>query len=718
MAAKTRGGYVAAHAMTTTSTALLAPFAAICIAVAAIAQKPMPNTNAPATDPYLWLEEVLGDKPLDWVRARNAESQKALTDSERFQKMQARTLSILDSTDKVAYVAKRGEFYYNLWQDADNPRGLWRRTTLEQYQLDEPKWETVLDLDALGKAEGENWVWKGSTWLLPDRDRCLLALSRGGADASVVREFDIPSKSFVQDGFVLPEAKTQAAWKDRNTLYVGTDFGEGSMTDSGYPRIAKEWQRGTKLSEAKTVAEGQKEDIYTSVSRDQTLGFEHDFLFRGMTFYTNEVFLLKDGKQIKIDKPDSANAATHRQWLLIELRDDWLISGQQHAAGSLLVIEFDKFLEGDRKFDTLFAPTDRSSLAGWTGTKNHLLINVLDNVRNIVQVATHTDGKWLLEALPGLPKFGTIYASPVADEEGDAFWLTITDYLTPTSLWMGSIGDGPAKKIKSLPAFFDTDGLVVEQREATSKDGTRIPYFLVMRESASRDGKNPTLLYGYGGFEISLTPNYSATVGASWLEEGGVFVVANIRGGGEFGPRWHQAALKQNRNKSYEDFAAVARHLIDSQITSPRHLGIQGGSNGGLLMGNMTTMYPDLFRSVVCQVPLLDMLRYHKLLAGASWVGEYGDPEQPLEAEWLRRYSPYHNVAKDATYPKVLFTTSTRDDRVHPGHARKMMARMLELGHDVLYYENIEGGHGGAADNKQAAFMSALAYAFLWETLP
>lgn len=682
------------------------------------AETPMPDTPATANDPYLWLEDVLGDKPLDWVRTRNSESKKALADSERFQGLQKDILAILDSTDRIAYVAKRGAHYYNLWQDADNPRGLWRRTTLAEYEKHAPQWETVLDLDALGKAEGENWVWKGSTWLVPDRDRCLLSLSRGGADASVVREFDIKSKSFVEDGFVLPESKTQMAWKDRDTLFVGTDFGEGSMTESGYPRIVKLWQRGTKISEARTVAEGKAADVFVYAYRDQTVGFERDFVFRGMTFYTNEVSLLKDGKLIKIDKPDSANASVHREWLLIELRDDWLVAGSEYRAGSLLAIHFDKFLAGERNFDTLFEPSDRSSLAGWSGTKNHLLVNVLDNVRNVVRVATHKDDRWQIETLPGLPKFGTINASPVDEEEGDDYWLTITDYLTPTSLWLGTVGDGPARKLKSLPEFFDSEGLVVEQREATSKDGTRVPYFLVMKESASRDGSNPTLLYGYGGFEISLTPGYSATVGKNWLEKGGVYVVANIRGGGEFGPRWHQAALKANRNKSYEDFAAVARDLIDAQITSPRHLGIQGGSNGGLLMGNMTTMYPDLFRSVVCQVPLLDMLRYHKLLAGASWMGEYGDPDVPNEAEWLRRYSPYHNLDKDTTYPKVLFTTSTRDDRVHPGHARKMMARMLEQGHNVLYYENIEGGHGGAADNKQAAFMSALAYAFLWETLP
>lgn len=694
-----------------------------------VPQKPTPDSAA-ATDPNQWLEDVLGEEQLVWVRERNTESTQALANSERFEQLRTRILEILDSEDRIAYVAKRGEHYYNLWQDAANPRGLWRRTTWAEYQKPEPAWETVLDLDALGKEEGENWVWKGSTWLSPSRDRCLLSLSRGGADATVVREFDPVAKRFVapdDGGFFLPEAKSQVAWRDRDTLWVGTDFGPdqpgGSMTESGYPRVVKLWRRGTELAEAEQVAEGQKQYVFTFAYRDLTEGFERDFLYEGLTFYTNRLSVRRDDAWVPIDKPDSANASVHHEWLLFELRDDWLVGGTEYPAGSLLVADFDAWIDGERDLHVLFEPTERSSLAGWSGTENHLIVNVLDNVRNVVSVATPTRGDdgavtWESAPLPGLPEFGTISASAVDDEHGDDYWLTITDYLTPTSLWRGTIGGGAPTRLRSLPSFFDTVGLTVDQREAVSKDGTRVPYFVVMKGSLPRDGSNPTLLYGYGGFEIALTPGYSATVGASWLERGGVYVVANIRGGGEFGPRWHQAALKQNRNKAYEDFAAVARSLIDAQITSPRHLGIQGGSNGGLLMGNMTVMYPDLFRAVVCQVPLLDMLRYHRLLAGASWMGEYGDPDVPEEAEWLRRFSPYHNVSKDVQYPKVLFTTSTRDDRVHPGHARKMMARMMEQGHDVLYYENIEGGHGGAADNKQAAFMSALAWTFLWETLP
>ena len=695
---------------------LFARTTALCVASALFAQSSESMPQEP-NDPHLWLEDVGGDKALAWVREQNDASTKELTADPRFEPMRSRILSILDSTARIPYVQKHGAHYYNLWQDAKNPRGLWRRTTLEEYKKEQPAWDLVLDLDALGKQENENWVWKSAAWLQPDCARVLLQLSRGGADAVVTREFDVVEKKFVDGGFALPEAKANVSWRDRDSILVGTDFGEGSLTSSGYARIVKLWRRGTPLSSAEVLAEGKADDVYVYGFRDQTKGFERDFVQRAITFYTNEQFVVRDGKLTQIDKPDSANSSVHREWLMIELRDDWEVGGKKHKAGSLLACKFDAYLAGSRTFETLFEPTERSSLSGFAGTKNHVLLTTLDNVRTKVLVLTPSDAGWKREPLPGLPEFGTVSASAVDDEESDAYWLTITDYLTPTSLFLGEIGKGPAQKLKSLPSFFDATGLQIEQREAKSKDGTRVPYFLVAKKDAPRNSANPTLLYGYGGFEVSLTPGYSAGVGANWLERGGVYVVANIRGGGEFGPKWHQAALKQNRNKCYEDFAAVAEDLIAQKITSPAHLGIQGGSNGGLLMGNMTVMYPKLFRAVVCQVPLLDMLRYHKLLAGASWMGEYGNPDDAEEAKWLVRYSPYHNVKKDETYPRVLFTTSTRDDRVHPGHARKMFARMKEQGHDVLYYENIEGGHGGAADNKQAAFMNALATTFLWRTL-
>ena len=526
---------------------------------------PMPDS--PQQDPFLWLEDVDGDRSLEWVRARNAESEAALTRAPRFAALRDRLLSILDSDERIAHVAKRGPHYYNFWQDAANPRGLWRRTTWASYRTDSPEWEVVLDLDALGASEGENWVWKGATWLRQEPSRCLVSLSRGGADAAVVREFDPAAKAFVDGGFELEEAKSSVAWIDHDTVFVGTDFGPDSMTDSGYPRVVKRWRRGASLADAETVAEGRADDVFVYGFADTTPGFEREFLYRAMTFYTNEMSVLGADGPIKIDKPDSATAAVHREWLLFELREDWEVAGKRHAAGSLLVIRFEDFLAGDRDLHALFTPTERTSLSSWAGTRHHLLVNVLDNVRNVVYSATPGDDGWSLEPLPGLPEYGTITAAPVDDEVSDDYWLTVTDFLTPTSLWRGAIGAGPAEPLKSLPAYFDVGELIVEQQVATSADGERVPYFLICRADARCDGANPTLLYGYGGFEVSLTPAYSATVGAAWLEEGGVYAVANIRGGGEFGPRWHQAALKANRDKSYQDFAAVARDLIRREVT-------------------------------------------------------------------------------------------------------------------------------------------------------
>lgn len=666
-------------------------------------------------DPYLWLEDVEAEKSLDWVLARNAEN--PLAKDPDFESVRSELLAILDSNARIPYVNKMGEYYYNFWRDKTNPQGTWRRTTLAEYRKETPKWEVLLDIDALGKAEGTNWVWGGAECLRPDYDRCLINLSRGGADATVTREFDLSDRAFVKGGFERPEAKGELGWIDINTVYVGTDFGPGSMTSSGYPRIAKQWQRGTPMAEAKVVYEGQDSDIAVTAFHDDTPGYERDFVYRALTFYTNELYLRgKDGGLTKLDLPDGSQKSVFREWLSVELRQPWSIGGKQHKAGSLLAIKLDDFLAGKRDFDVMFAPTDNTSLASSGATKDYFFINVLEDVKNRIYVLKPGPEGWSREPLVDAPAFGTVSISAVDAEESNDYFMTVTDYLTPTSLLMGSIGKEP-EKLKQLPAFFDASAYQIDQHFAISKDGTKVPYFMVSRKDIKLDGNNPTLLYGYGGFEVSLTPNYSAGVGKAWLSDGGVYVVANIRGGGEYGPRWHQAALRENRNKAYEDFAAVAEDLIARNITQPKRLGIQGGSNGGLLMGNMTVMYPQLFGAVVCQVPLLDMQRYHKLLAGASWMAEYGDPEVPGDWAFLSKYSPYQNVSKDVSYPPVLFTTSTRDDRVHPGHARKMMARMLEQGHDVTYYENIEGGHGGAANNAQSAYMSALAYTFLKQKL-
>jgi prolyl oligopeptidase len=671
-----------------------------------------------ADDPHLWLEEVLGDKPLAWVKERNSKSESELARPAEFRSLEHRILEILDSDARIPGIRKIGPHYYNFWRDAKNPRGLWRRTTLDEYKKAKPNWEIVLDLDVLGKEENVNWVWQGAQPLKPDYKLALVSLSRGGADASVVREFDLTTKSFVNGGYTLPEAKSQISWRGQDSVFVATDFGPGSLTTSGYPRIVKEWKRGTPLGEAAIVFEAGPEDMSAGAVRDLTPGFERDIVVRRPTFWTSEIFLRRDdGKLIKLAKPDDARASVYREWLLVQLRSDWKVAGNTFPAGALIATRLDAFLQGERAFHVLFEPAERKALVGFSQTRHHIILNELDNVRSRVYVLTYRDGRWHRDSLPGVPDFGEVSADEVDADESDEYFLSVTDFLTPTTLAVGTVGGGPAATLKQLPAFFDASGLVVSQHEAVSTDGTVVPYFEVARKDIVLDGNRPTLLYGYGGFEVAMLPSYRPVVGAAWLEKGGVYVVANIRGGGEFGPKWHQSALKANRYKAYDDFIAVALDLIRRKVTSPLHLGIQGGSNGGLLMGNMLVRRPDLFRAIVCQVPLLDMRRYHHLLAGASWMAEYGNPDLPDEWAFIRGFSPYHNVEKSAKYPRTLFTTSTRDDRVHPGHARKMVAKMIDQGQDVLYYENIEGGHAGAADNKQAAFMQALAYMFLWNEL-
>jgi prolyl oligopeptidase len=693
----------------------LALVAGMTAASAAHAQE-----TAMTADPYQWMEEVEGAKPLAWVKERNARTEAELAGTPQFKQLEGDIRTILDSDAKIPYVEKIGDFYYNLWKDKDHARGLWRRTTLAEYRKPNPTWETVLDIDALNASEKETWVWHGAECRKPDNTRCLIALSRGGSDADVTREFDLVSKTWVEGGFYRPAAKGGVGWIDADTVYVYSDFGEGSLTSSGYPRIVKEWKRGTPLEAAKVVYEGKADDMYIAASHDATPGFERDFVSRTLAFYNDELYLRDgSGALTKVDAPNSAQKGVHRQWLSLELRDPWTVGGKTYKAGSLLVANFKDFMAGKRDFDVLFEPTDTTSLAGAAFTRHHVVLNVMQDVKNRLSVLTYANGQWATAPLKvGDSAFGAIGASAVDSDDSDALWLTVTDYLTPTTLLLADAAK-PSEKIeplKTMPAFFDASRDVIEQHFATSADGTKVPYFMVRPKDLTYDGRTPTLLYGYGGFEISMTPGYSGGVGKGWLEKGGVYVVANIRGGGEYGPRWHQAALKANRHKAYEDFAAVAQDLIAKKVTSPAHLGIQGGSNGGLLTGNMLTQYPQLFGAVVVQVPLLDMKRYSHLLAGASWMAEYGNPDT-ADWDYIKTFSPYHLFDAKKTYPPTLFMTSTRDDRVHPGHARKMAARMLDAGKDVRYYENIEGGHGGAANNAQSAHMNALAYTFLWEQL-
>ncbi|MGL6109878.1 MAG: prolyl oligopeptidase family serine peptidase [Rubrivivax sp.] len=682
----------------------------------------------PDTDPWHWLEDVHDEKALAWVRERNALSRKRLEAWPDFGATRARILAVLDSQDRIPAVVRRGGFVYNFWQDAANPRGLWRRATLDAYRKPLPDWDPLLDVDELGRAEGENWVWGGAECLGPDYRRCLLRLSRGGADAVVVREFDTVARRFVAGGFELPEAKTDIEWIDGDTVYVGTDFGPGSLTDSGYPRVIKRWQRGQPLRDAVTVFEARPGDVAASVGVDHTPGFERTVFSRSPDFFTSEEALLVDGKLQPLPKPADAQLAFWYGQVLLSLRSDWLHDGTSWPSGALLASDAKAFLEGRAQWQALFTPTATRSLAGYTLTRSTVLLELLDNVAGRLQEQRFDGSRWHAREVEA-PFPGTLAAQSLhdplvtGDPLAEAYLLTYTDFLTPESLQLGRSGSDVRETLKSRSAFFDATGMRVEQCFATSKDGTRVPYFVVWPKGARADGDNPTLLYGYGGFEIAMQPRYAGGWGSAWYGRGGVLVVANIRGGGEFGPAWHQAALKDKRQNAFDDFIAVAEDLVAQGITSARRLAIQGGSNGGLLVGAVMLQRPELFRAVVCQVPLLDMQRYHRLLAGASWMSEYGDPDQPQDWAWIAKYSPYQNVPDARAMPgatrlpAVLFTTSTRDDREHPGHARKMAARLLQLGHEALYYENIEGGHGGAADNAQRADMMALEYAFMWQQL-
>ncbi|MGH8517289.1 MAG: prolyl oligopeptidase family serine peptidase [Panacagrimonas sp.] len=667
-------------------------------------------------DPYLWLEEIEGQKALDWVRAQNAVSQKELEAAPRFQASFDRLLAIYDSDARIPEVELRDGWLYNFWRDARHARGVWRRTTQEQFRRASPAWETILDLDALAASEKENWVWKGAECLYPDYRRCLLKLSRGGADAHVIREFDIDGRGFVAAGFELPEAKHEIAWRDSDHVLVATDTGKDSLTSSGYPRIVREWKRGTPISTARALYEGQSGDVAVGFAVYDEPGRQRQIIQRAITFFEYAYFLRSGDHLAPLPVPADADLDLLQDQLILRLRSDWTITGHKYAAGSLIAMSLVAFIEGQRDFVVLFEPSPQVSLDNYSRLKNGLLLNQLDRVRGRVTALRYRRGRWTRRAVP-VPESGQAEARALNAEESDQYLLHVQSFTTTPRVLDGVLGRDEHRLLKQQPAFFDARGLDITQHEAVSRDGTRVPYFEVGRTGRKSDGQQPTLLYAYGGFEVSLTPGYYAAVGAAWLEQGGTYVLANIRGGGEFGPAWHQSAVGEHRQRAYDDFAAVAEDLIKRGVTSPGHLGIQGGSNGGLLVGVAMTQRPDLYGAVVCQVPLLDMRRYHRLLAGASWMSEYGDPDDPAQWAFLSRYSPYQNARPGTRYPRVLLTTSTRDDRVHPGHARKMTARLLEYGQPVLYYENIEGGHGGSANNRQKAYMGALAYTFLWKEL-
>ena len=664
-------------------------------------------------DEWLWLEEIDGDTALQWVRGENTKTEADLFDTTLFRDLRAELLEALEADDRIPMPTLHGDVVVNFWTDAKNRRGLVRRTTWDRYRSGTDDWEVVLDVDALATAENESWVFKGASTRRPDRRRMLIELSPGGGDASVTREFDLVDKRFVspdEGGFVRPLAKGWLEWIDDDTVYVGNDFGPGSLTTSGYPRTIRRWARGTALEDAPVVFEGEVSDISVSVSVATLPGYRHHVFRRGLDFYNAKRWVLRDDELVELPTPEHSIIGLHERWLLVHPRSDWSVDGITYPAGSLLAAELDAFLEGSRAMHAVFTPTESSALGEYAWLRDRLIVRVHEHVRDRLFVYTPGDG-WARQELPGAPDVWTISAWPVDSDESNDYFLQGNDFVTPPTLYFAAAGARP-DVLRTSPTRFDASGLEITQRFATSADGTQVPYFLIGPKGGT-DAPGPTLLNGYGGFEVANTAAYSTVSGRAWLARGGTYVLANIRGGGEYGPRWHQAGLRENRHLVYEDFEAVARHLIGTGVTTPAQLGCIGGSNGGLLVGNMLVRCPELFGAIVCMVPLLDMKRYHHLLAGASWMAEYGDPDDADDWGFMRTFSPYHLLEPDRGYPPVLLTTSTRDDRVHPGHARKMAAALGKLGYDVTYWENIEGGHGGAADASQQATMWALCYSFL-----
>jgi prolyl oligopeptidase len=677
---------------------------------------PAPVLAAPAAaaeDLRLWLEEVEGPKALEWVKARNAESVGELEGDARYKEVEKELRAILLAEDRIPAPALKGRWVYNFWQDAKNVRGLWRRASVAEYRKPSPKWEVVLDLDKLSEQEKENWVWKGETCLQPAYERCMLRLSRGGKDAAVYREFDAKTKSFVKDGFTLPEAKTYLSWRGPDELFVATDFGAGSLTKAGYPRVVKAWKRGAPLAGAKTLFEASVDDNSASAWSYDAADGSVAVLERYKDFYASDKWLVgADDALTPVPFPPSVDLKGYKDGrLFFALREPLEQGGKTYAAGSLLAWP----LGSKDAPELVWAPDERSSFSGLALTRSAVYLEVLRDVQGQILLASREGAAWSAKPLP-FPTGAALELSSY-DPFGDRLLVNAEGFILPTTLLGLEDASAQPEAWKSIPARFDAAGLKVEQRWATSRDKTPIPYFLVSKEGAPLDGSTPTLLYGYGGFENSMTPWYPATAGKAWLSRGGAYVVANIRGGGEFGPRWHRAALKENRQKAFDDFIAVAEHLQQSKLTSARRLGIMGGSNGGLLVGAALTQRPELFNAVVCQVPLLDMTRYHTLLAGHLWTGEYGSVEDPKLAPVIRKYSPLQNAKAKPKYPKTLVITSTKDDRVHPGHARRFVAKLQELGQPVLYFENMEGGHSAAANIEQRIRRQSLEFTYLLRQL-
>jgi prolyl oligopeptidase len=674
-------------------------------------------------DPFLWLEEIEGAAALAWVARQNARALAALESDPRFDGFHRAALDVLTSADRIPYPAFLGDRLANFWQDENHARGLWRETSLASFLTPQPTWRKLLDIDALSAAEGRNWVFQGAASLPPDYRRALVSLSDGGKDAAERREFDIAAGEFVGGGSFLPEGKQSAVWLDPDALLVARDWGPGTMTRSGYPFVLKRLGRSMPVDSAVEIFRGGPEDVSIGVSvlRDPDGIVRSILANRRLSFFDSEWHLLGAARPLRLPLPArSSFRGFVTGQLIFSLEQAWdgqAWHGREIPAGALVSLDLASCLAEPRSAapEIIVTPGAREAIEDVAATQRRLLVTLYRNVRGSAAAYRFEGGRWIGETLP-LPEHASVHLISRSDRDERAF-LDVASYLMPNTLYLADLAATTAEAVKSQPPRFDAATLVTEQFEAVSADDTPVPYFVVRPKALPFDGAGPTLLYGYGGFQVSLTPSYSGALGRLWLERGGVYAVANIRGGGEFGPDWHRAALKRDRIRAFEDFIAVAEDLIRRGITSPRRLGAMGGSNGGLLMGAILTRRPELFHAVVIQVPLLDMLRYHRLLAGASWMAEYGDPDKPGDAAFLRHISPYHNLRPGLPYPEPLFVTSTKDDRVHPGHARKMAAKMAAMGLPFLYYETVEGGHAAAATLQERARRHALEFTYLTRKL-
>jgi prolyl oligopeptidase len=651
-------------------------------------------------DPYLWLEEIESPRSLDWVKAQNAISDQIIGANPLYKNLKDKYLALYNDKDKIAYPTMVGSYVYNLWQDEKHVRGLWRRMSKTDYLNNKNVWETVIDIDALSKKENKKWVFEGANWLQPDNMLCLVSLSDGGKDENEIREFNATTKQFVKNGFFAKESKGDAVWVNKNKVLLNRDFGPGTMTNSGYARQVKIWDRDTPIEKAKLIFETKTENVaaYSNAIFNGTK--QYLFVYNLIAFYNSEVFYLNGDKLQKVTYPTDADfVGLHKNEMLFTLQSDWNINDKKYKAGSLVSFDLNENISGKINIRTIWEPNEKSSFEAISTSKDFITVNIMENVQSKLMQYTFQNNAWTGQAVK-TPELGSIRLTASESNSNDYFFR-YSNFLTPTTLYHGT--KTAITVNKKLKAGFDTSNMQIEQFTVASKDGTQIPYFMVHKKDMKFNGDNPAMIEAYGGFNVSFQPNYNATMGAGWLDQGGVYVLANIRGGGEFGPSWHQAAMKEKKQNSYDDVYAVCEELIKKKITSPKHLGAFGWSNGGLLAGVLFTERPDLFNAVVVGAPLLDMKRYSKMLAGASWMGEYGNPDIPEEWDYIQKYSPYQNLSKDKKYPEVYFVTSTKDDRVHPGHARKMAARMTEMGHPYLYHETIEGGHGGASTNEQEA---------------